>query len=86
MYKFNLGQLPDVLGSLFTKNAAIHGRETRFANRYRMPMTKTLLGENFIKKQGVLIWHELLDNIDVNVKIGNFKNQVKIFLVNKYAP
>ena len=85
MYKYNLGLLPDVMGHLFVRNASIHGRHTRNASRFRMPMTKSLLGEKFIKKQGVIIWNELLDNIDVNVKIGQFKTQVKNFQLQKYV-
>ena len=84
VYKHSNNKLPPLFDGFYMRNASFHGRETRYKNMYRMPMTKSVTAEKFITKTGVQIWNELNQNSSTDVKIGEFKKVTKKFLLLRY--
>ena len=84
MFKHHHALLPPTCNNLFNENRAFHNYPTRHSKNLRIPRVKSKLAENFITKQGVIIWNDLTANFDVNTSIHVFKRNIKIYLLNKY--
>ena len=84
MFKFKNGLLPEIFSSFFTCNNATHRYPTRTGNKFRTPVTRTMLAANFITRTGVHSWNTLEESITYNLKIGTFKRKLKSFLVRNY--
>ena len=84
MYKYIEGKLPNVFDNFFVRNENYHTHLTRSSNAFRIPLVKSKVADLFIKKQGVLIWQEVSNNMMTNVKIGLFKTQLKEMLLKRY--
>ena len=59
MYKFTKKQLPSIFDKYFISNSSIHYHSTRQSEHFHVPLFKTKLGNNSIKKKGVFIWQEI---------------------------
>ena len=84
MYKFSHHLLPDLFDNFFITNREIHNYPTRNSNKLRIPMVKTTVATNFIKRTGVGIWNGLDEIIKKNLKIGTFKFYLNKFLIDHY--
>ena len=77
MYKVNNGLLPAVLNTLYKKNNEIHSYNTRSKDLFR-----TALGTQTFSNISARIWNALRIKIDINVPIFQFKDSLKLFLLN----
>ena len=77
MYKLSNGFLPEVFNTLYIKNIEIHTYSTRSKDLYHiLPETQTF--SNISAK----IWNSLTVNIIVNVTFIQFKESIKLYLLN----
>jgi hypothetical protein len=83
MFKFNHGLLPEIFSNFFTKKQFYHSHNTRNANKFKTPLTKTLSATRFIKYTDVASWNFLETSITNTEKIGTFKKLLNIFIINK---
>ena len=77
MFKFHKGKLPEIFSDYFTHNRDVHSYNTRQRNHFHVPVPKSKLRKQFIKCWGVTVWNNVLKSINVTVKIGSFKRQIK---------
>ena len=84
MYKLFNGDLPPLFNDYFTKNQSHHNHSTRHGGLLRPPLIKTVLANNFIKKQGVSIWNYTIQNISWTGLIGSFKSNLKKHILDLY--
>ena len=84
VYKFKNRLLPAVFENFYTENRQFHRYQTRNADQFRTPLTKSRVAANFIKKTGVTIWQELNNEISHETKIGFFKKEVIARLIINY--
>ena len=63
MCKFHREYLPPILMRFFSTNE--HPYSTRRAITDKPPLYKSAIGNRFIKKTGIQIWHDLTDTIDI---------------------
>ena len=82
MFKYTHRLLPEIFDNFFSKNQDHHSHHTRNAAKLRTPLAKTQVGSKFIKNSGVGFWNSLETNITSNLKIGAFKNRLKIYINN----
>ena len=75
MYKYHNAQLPPTCNNLFLENRAFHNYPTRISRNLRIPKVRTTLADNFITKQGVLIWNNLVSKFDVNTSLQVLKKK-----------
>ena len=84
MFKFHKSLLPATFDNLFSQNRNFHSYPTRNSHLLRAPKVKTRLAENFVTKQGVLIWNEITTKFEVNTSLNIFKNNLKRYLFSSY--
>ena len=84
MFKYHNSILPATFNNLFTKNSNFHNYPTRNSNRLRIPRVRTKLADNFVTKQGVLIWNEISGKFDTNTSLNVFKHNLKSYLISTY--
>jgi hypothetical protein len=73
VYKYKNDLLPPTFKNFYSTNSEVHQHATRHANQLRMPIAKSKLASNFVKKTGVSIWNNQAINPDHKTKIGIFK-------------
>ena len=59
MYSFSIGKLPNIFDNYFTRNSVIHSHATRNSEFYHVPIYRSGLGNNSIKKVGVSLWEDI---------------------------
>ena len=84
MYNFTHSLLPPTFNNLFQHNSTFHNYPTRNRNQLRPPKTRTKHADNFIAKQGVIIWNLLSTSFDTNTSFTIFKNSTKSYLLSHY--
>ena len=80
MYKFHHKKLPRIF-NIFQKNSEIHGHNTRQREMLHLPQPSTEYGRRSFRYRGVLIWNDIYEKLDVNIKIGTFKKNLKTHLL-----
>ena len=80
MYKFHHKTLPRIF-DIFQRNSEIHQHNTRQSEMLHMPKPKTEHGKRSFRYQGVNIWNDVFENLNVNIKIGTFKKNLKNYLL-----
>ena len=84
MHKYYHKQLPKLFDGYFVTNKETHGRSTRFNQKFRIPLVKTMRANNAISKKGAVLWNELDPAIRVNLSIKIFKKDLISFIIKKY--
>ena len=84
MYYYTNSLLPETFQNLFTENRQIHHYPTRNRDQLRPPRTRTRHADNFISKQGVIIWNNLKSNMDTYTSLPIFKRNLKKLLLSAY--
>ena len=75
--------LPSIFDDYFTTNNRIHNYETRNAKNYHVPIFKTRLGSQSIKKLGVELWSEVSIYYDQVDTFAAYKKCIILYLVQK---
>ena len=84
MYNFLHNNLPECFSDYFLLASAIHDRNTRQKDKFRLPLYKTTIGVNFIKKTGIEIWNNTLENYGFDFPLHRFKQLVMATLLAEY--
>ena len=77
MYKYSNGFLPDVFNTLYLKTTEIHACSTRSKDLYHI-----LPGTQSFSNISAKIWNSLTVNINIIVTFINFKESLKLYLLN----
>ena len=80
MYKFHHKTLPRIF-DIFQRNSEIHQHNTRQSEMLHIPKPKTEHGKRSFRYQGVNIWNDVFENLNVNIEIGTFKKNLKNYLL-----
>ena len=80
MYKFYHEMLPRIY-NIFQKNSDVHDYNTRQSEMLHLPKPNTEYGKRSFRYRGALIWNDILEKLDVNIKIGTFKKNLKKHLL-----
>ena len=80
IYKYHHGWLPRIF-NLFERNADVHNYYTRQSNLLHTPLFTTEFGKRSFRYQAVTIWNTIYLSLSVDIKIGTFKKNLKVFLV-----
>ena len=84
MYKYNEGALPELFNDFFRRNDTYHSHATRQKDFWRPPLVKTKLANNFIKKQGAIIWNSTIQNVSWEGLLGSFKLNIRKSILGEY--
>ena len=84
MYKYSQGDLPELFNNYYRRNDTYHSHATRQKDYWRPPLVRTKLANNFIKKQGAIIWNVTVQNISWDGLLGSFKSNVKKSIFEEY--
>ena len=82
MYKYHKKLLPNVFNNFFTYNNSVHSYYTRQSNHLHPPKVKSERTKSFVKYAGCVIWNNILQSINIHVKIPCFKKKLKLFCQN----
>ena len=80
MYKFYHEMLPRIY-NIFQKNSDVHDYNTRQSEMLHLPKPNTEYGKPSFRYRGALIWNDILEKLDVNIKIGTVKKNLKKHLL-----
>jgi hypothetical protein len=84
MYYYTNSLLPDTFKNLFHENKTFHHYPTRNRDKLRPPRTNSKLADNFISKQGAIIWNNLKASMETNTSLPVFKTTLKNQLLSSY--
>ena len=84
-YKFKNNLLPLPFQNFYTENRAHHNHATRQATNLRIPLTRSKLADNFIKKTGVTLWNLYSQKMSHNMSIGSYKRELINLLLTTYS-
>ena len=76
MFKNNLGYIPKAVESLFITNSDIHKYNTRNKDKMRSAYGKHEFMYSNFRFVGIHIWNYILDHLDVNVTLPEFKKNI----------
>ena len=83
MYRYHIGELPDVFSNFFMYNRSVHHYDTRQSNQLHLPKFKTCLGMRSLAYWGAELWNCILrTNISLGVSSLTFKIFLKKLLLN----
>ena len=80
MYRINNDMVSNVFKEMFTLNSSVNNYRTRHANYPCVPKFSKATTQRSIKITGVHIWNNILDNIETNINISSFKNQLDLLV------
>ena len=63
MYNYINNKLPLIFNDYFVNLTDTHSHNTRKKQSFRIPIYKSKIGNNFIKKRGIIYWQELAESI-----------------------
>ena len=81
MYKYHHGWLSQIF-DMFKRNSEVHNYSTRQIQLLHPPKPKTEFGKRSFRYQAVLIWNLVYHHLNVNIKIGTFKKNLKRYLLS----
>ena len=84
MYHYLNNNLPETFSDYFIMANSIHNVNTRQKNRYRVPLYKTAIGSKFVKKTGIEIWENILENYGFEYELDKFKLLIKATYLAEY--
>ena len=85
MHKLYSGNLPRIFSNMFKTNADVHQYPTRQHLHYHIPVYKTAIGNDFIRKTGVIIWNDIVGRNLNNVSLGQIKSWARSTIIEKYV-
>ena len=68
----------------FRKNNTLHGHRTRQSDHLHFPIYKNRIGNQFITKQGVIIWNKVIEDGLDGESLGALKQITQIIITMKY--
>ena len=68
MFKYNSGDIPNALKTLFKKNSAIHNYNTRSRDKLRPALSKHHFRDKDFSCISVHIWNYICENINIATK------------------
>ena len=77
MYKYNNGQLPEVMSELYKQNNQIHSHNTRSSNDFHIAS-----GSDAFSNVSSRTWNTLMSKFDVNVSLSRFKSLSKSYMLH----
>ena len=80
MYKYHHGRLSQIF-DIFQRNPDIRYHDTRQFQLLHRPKPKTEREKRSFRDQAVRLWNKVYDHLDVNIKIGTFKKNLKHYLL-----
>ena len=84
MYKISSGNVPIYLQQLFKSNKEVHTHYTRQAQHLHSMKGKSEFVYRTFVFQSVVIWNQIIENINIKVSLVCFKHSLKDFLVFSY--
>ena len=81
MYRYQHCLLPDVFSDFFTRNCAIHKKDTRNKNLFRAPDCKTITFKRTFRCTGAECYNYFYGKIDLFVTIMTYKKLLKSYLL-----
>jgi hypothetical protein len=83
MFKFYKGLLPDVFQNYFVRNNNIHAYNTRNANNLRIPLYRSVLGQNSFHYNVVKLWNDVGSKLyKASLSCSSFKRLLKSSLLS----
>ena len=79
MYKLNYGLLPDVLDTVYRKNCEIHSYILEVGTCFRFHLVLKHF-QTSVLEFGILLWTEVMVNLDIDVSLIKFKESLKQYL------
>ena len=65
MFRLRMGEVPDMLSNLFSRNAEIHDYSARLHQHFHVPSERSNLGKFSIRNRGAIVWNLIL-KLDIN--------------------
>ena len=81
MYKHHHGGLSQIF-DIFQRNSEIRYHNTRQFQLLYQPKPRTEREKRSFRYQAVQLWNRVYDHLDVYIKIGTFKKNLKHYLLN----
>ena len=82
MYKYRNEMLPVFFNEIFTCNIDIHNYATRQRNKLHVPKCKLAVMQKYVAYQGVILWNNIYNTIDINCSIVTFKRKLRNYLLH----
>ena len=83
MFKYNIGDIPNALKTLFIKNSSIHNYNTRSRDKLRPALSKHRFRDKDFSFISVHIWNYICDNINIAINFCSFKRKLKYFILSE---
>ena len=81
MFKYEIGLLPNIFDTFFSKNSSIHSYNTRQSNVYHIHSVRLTFSQFCLRFKGPKLWNNVPENIKLIKNLNMFKKKIKsIFL------
>ena len=84
MYKISAGNAHICLQQLFKSNKEVHTHYTRQAHHLHFMKGKSEFVYSTFVFQSVVVWNNIIENINIKLSLVRFKHSLKGFLVFNY--